>query len=278
MRTILKSLMVALCAGTLVAVPAPAIAAPPSNDTEAGAVPIDSVPFTHSMDASEATADGPRFCSTHATVFYTFTPSENVRVQVDTLGSEYDTALAVFTRDRAGDTQRVGCNNDRIGWASGLRLRAIAGTTYVLMVARCCGDPQDGRPGRSGGPLVLTLTEVTDVPLEVTIAVAGGTVDSTTGIATISATITCTNRSVVYAAGILRQVRQELFVARGWWGVYMPCTPDAPVAWSYEVDTETSVAFGTGAATFRRDYIEAYAGWRDWFTTYEAEVTPLQLA
>jgi hypothetical protein len=56
-----------------------------------------------------------------------------------------------------------------------------------------------------------------------------------------------------------------LFVARGWWWSYgEPCTPQAPVQWSLEVDTDTSVVFGPGTATLRRSWVNSYAGWGDW--------------
>jgi hypothetical protein len=278
MKTTLRGLITMLLAVTVVvSAGGPASASPPSNDVEARAIGVDTVPFTHSVDTSDANADGPRFCSSHASVFYTFTPSANVRVQVDTLGSDYDTTLAIYTRDDAGKVVQIGCDDDRFGDASGLRLRAVAGTTYVVMVSRCCGSPREGRPGRSGGPLELTVTKFSSASLEATLKVDRGTVDPNTGVATISGTITCTKRSIVYAEGVLRQLRQEVFVARGYWYADIACTPDAPVPWSMDVDTETSVVFGAGPATSRRYYLEAYAGWHSWFAAYEEEVSSLQL-
>ena len=278
MNTFMKVSMAMLFAVTVVLSTAgPAFASPPSNDTESGAVRVDAVPFTHAVDTTEATPDGERFCSSHASVFYTFTPSANVRIQVDTLGSEYNTTLAIYTRDDAGQVVEVACNDDRIGRASGLRLRAVAGTAYVFMVGRCCGNPSRGEAGRPGGPLVFTVSAVSSAPLEAAISVDGGTVDPNTGIATLSGTITCTKRSGVYAEGTLRQVRQGMFVARGYVTAYEVCSPDAPVPWSSEVDTDTSVIFGTGPAMFKPYYLSAYAGWHQGFETYEIEVSSLQL-
>lgn len=278
MKTTLRGLIPMLLAVTfVVSVGGPALASPPSNDVEARAIGVDTVPFTHSVDTSDANADGPRFCSSHASVFYTFTPSATVRVQVDTLGSDYDTTLAIYTRDELGKVGQIGCDDDRFGDASGLRLRAVAGTTYVVMVNRCCGNPREGRPGRPGGPLVLTVTKFSSASLLATLTVDRGTVDPSEGIATISGTITCSRRSIVYTEGVLNQLRQEVFVARGYWYAAIPCTPDAPVPWSMDVETETSVVFGAGPATSRRYYLEAYAGWHTWFGTYEEEVSSLQL-
>ncbi len=234
-----------------------AVAAPPSNDTEAGAIRIGSLPFTHSMDTSDATTDGPRICSTVASVFYSFTPAATTHVQIDLIGSEYDTTLGVYTRSDGGEVKRVKCNDDRFGYASGVRFRAQAGVTYFVMVSQCCGYR-----GSGGGPLVLTATKVTNVDLEFAFQVTGGTVDPNTGIATITGTATCNARSVVDREFALRQLRQGFFVARG--GVYLvvACTPDSPAEWSAEVDTETGIAFGTGPATLSTYEEDGYDGWR----------------
>ena len=263
MRTMGKVSIVVLIAAALGALPAPALATPPSNDAEAGAVSVEGVPFTHSTDTTEATGDGPTFCSNRRSVFYTFTPAADVRVQVDTLGSDYDTTLAIYTRDEGGHVRAVSCNRYRLGSAAGLRLRAEAGTTYLVMAARCCGNGSNGREGRPGGRLVITVTEVSDVPLDFVITIDGGTVDPSTGIATISGTITCTKRSIVYAEAELRQLRDGLFIARGGWYAYEICTPDDPVELSIEVDSYTSVAFDAGAARSKIWYSNVWAGWRE---------------
>ena len=64
-------------------------------------------------------ADGPRFCSNERSVFYAFTPAEDVYVQVDTLGSDYDTVLAIYTRDEAGRHRR-GSHATTTGCGSGV--------------------------------------------------------------------------------------------------------------------------------------------------------------
>src|SRR5262245_37122502 len=205
MKTIARfSVALVMALAVVASTGGPASASPPSNDTEQGAVPVDAVPFTHSVDATDATADGPRFCSSQASVYYSFTPSADVRVQVDTLGSEYDTELGIYTRDEAGKVDQLGCSDDRVGRASGLRLRAAAGVTYVFMVGVCCGNPSGDDPGEPGGPLVLSVTEVDNTPLETEMEVDTATRDRATGIVTVSGTVTCTRRSGVYAEGTLR--------------------------------------------------------------------------
>lgn len=235
-----------------------AAAAPPSNDTEAGAIEIGSPPFTHSMDTSDATTDGPRFCTTQASVFYSFTPDAAGRVQVDLIGSEYDTTLGVYTRTDAGKVQPVTCNDDRFGYASGVRFRAQTGVTYFLIVGRCCGHR-----GSGGGPLVLTAGLVTNVDLEYAIQLTSGTSDPATGLATLTGTVTCNERSTVYREANLRQLRQGIFLARGFFYISVVCTPGSPSQWSVEVDTKTGIAFGPGPAVIRTWYEFAYDGWRD---------------
>ena len=242
-----------------------AAAAPPSNDTEAGAIEIGSLPFTHSQDTTGATADGPRFCSSRASVFYAFTPDAAGRVQIDLIGSEYDTTLVVYTRSAGGDARRVTCNDDRFGSAAGVRFRAVAGVTYYLMIGQCCGHR-----GSGGGPLVLTATNVTNVALGYAIQVAGGTAEPDTGLATLTGTMTCNERSVGYREMTLRQLRQGIFVARAYFYFYVACTPDNPAEWSVEVDTDTGIAFGSGPATVRTWYEVAWDGWRDY--VYNQEV------
>jgi len=261
-RYSVAAVMVILVAGMGVGT---AGATPPSNDTEAGAIEIGSLPFTHSMDTSDANADGPRICSNRASVFYEFTPNTTSRVQVDLIGSQYDTTLGVYTRSHDGDAHRVECNNYRFNFTAGVRFRAQAGVTYFLMVAECCGHR-----GRGGGPLVLTATTVTNVALGYAFQLAGGTVDPATGLATLTGTMTCNERSAGYREMTIRQLRQGIFVARAYFYVYVECTPDIPAEWSVEVDTETGIAFGSGSASVRTWYEIAWDGWQDFL--YNEEV------
>ena len=245
-----------------------AAAAPPSNDTEAGAIEFGSLPFTHSQDTTGATADGPRFCSSLASVFYAFTPDAAGRVQIDLIGSEYDTTLGVYTR-AGGDVRRVTCNDDSLGFAAGVRFRAVAGVTYYLMVGQCCGHR-----GSGGGSLVLTAGKVTNTALEYAFQVAGGTVDPATGLATLTGTMTCNERSAGYREMTLRQLRQGIFVARVYFYISAECTPDNPVEWSVEVDTDTGIAFGSGPATLRTWYEVGWDGWRDYLYAPDLPTDP----
>jgi hypothetical protein len=236
----------------------PAAAAPPSNDRESGAIAIGPLPFTTSQDTSEATAGGPRFCASRASVFYSLSSAVTQRVQVDTIGSDYDTVLAVYRRTAAGRVRALDCNDDRFGVASGVRFRAAAGKTYFLMVGQCCSNV-----GGGGGELVLTATQVADVPLQFSLDVTGGTVDQATGLATLNGTLTCNERAFVFRDMMLRQLREGIFVARGFVGLEVSCTPGVVEQWSVEVDTETGIAFGPGPALLRTFFEFATDGFRD---------------
>ena len=235
----------------------PASAAPPSNDQESGATAIGALPFTTSQDTTEATASGPQFCPTRASVFYSFTPNATGRVQVDTIGSDYDTVLGVYRRTNTG-LRAMRCDDDRFGFTSGVRFRAVAGKTYFVMASRCCSNV-----GGGGGQLELTVTAVTDVVLDYEFDVTGGSVDQGTGLATLEGTLTCNERMVLFRDMSLRQFRDNFFVARGFFGFQSGCIPGVVDQWSVEVDTDTGVAFAPGSATVQSFFEFATDGFTD---------------
>jgi hypothetical protein len=238
-----RSFLVVLAVSALVLVWAPPAAAAPPNDSQSTAVEVPSIPFTYEQDTTGANGNGPRFCSNNTSVFFRFTSSDTARVQVDTIGSDYDTVLSIYTRD--GGVNPVRCNDDRFGLASGDRFRAHAGQTYYIMVAQCCGNGDS----YGGGNLVLRVDAVPTAPLQATLEVsATGTYDPVGGSATIGARLTCSTPAFVGLDGILRQVRSGLYLARGYASWYALCEPGTPVEWSIEVDSETSYAFGSGDA------------------------------
>lgn len=80
-----------------------AFAEPPSNDSVAQAEEV-TLPFADVTDTSEATTEvgepitdcDPR--PTQNTIWYSFTPTESGRVFFDTLGSDFDTIVAIYTK------------------------------------------------------------------------------------------------------------------------------------------------------------------------------------
>ena len=235
----------------------PAFAAPPANDTLGGAVVVSSLPFSYEEDTSQATSDGPTFCGNNASVFFRFAPSTSGRFQVDTFGSDYDTLLGVFS-GQGSSLKRLACDDDRFGFASAARFRGQAGTTYFIQVSVCCGH---GDESIGGGKLELTMDQVATASLDDTIAIQGGVTDPTTGIATLRGTMSCNQRSIVGVFAVMREVRQQIFVARVSLSFSVPCSP-GDSTWTVKVESETSVVFGPGQASLASVVVYAWDGFK----------------
>ncbi|NYF55783.1 PKD domain-containing protein [Micromonospora purpureochromogenes] len=139
----------------LVAVPTAAVAAP-GNDDFTAATRVESLPYSMTLDTSGATSDGtdPTGCSNNGSVWFSYTPTTDTRIQADTFGSDYDTVLSAWTGEQ-GSFTRVACNDDTNGTQSQVGFVVTAGTTYHFMVGSCCGDG-----GTGGGSLHFTVTEI----------------------------------------------------------------------------------------------------------------------
>ena len=96
MRNFPVAIVVAAIVGTFPVIEA--LAQPPSNDSRAGAVVVTSVPFSYAEDTSEATASGPKFCSNNGSVFFKLHAASDQDLQVDTIGSGYDTVASRSSR------------------------------------------------------------------------------------------------------------------------------------------------------------------------------------
>ncbi len=136
--------------------PAAAQAATAPNDGFAAATVITSLPFSTSEDTSQATSDpsDPAGCSSNGSVWFSFTPSSDMRLEADTFGSNYDTVLSAWTGTQ-GALNLVACNDDTNGAQSKITFAATAGTTYYFMAAQCCGDG-----GTGGGSLQFSVSQL----------------------------------------------------------------------------------------------------------------------
>ena len=109
----------------------------PANDAFASATVVGGLPFADTVATRKATkaADDPAACAGYVrSVWYRFTATSGQRVVVDTIGSGYDTLLAVYTGSQGNLTQ-VGCNDN----ANGTKQSRVAfdpanGTDYAVMV------------------------------------------------------------------------------------------------------------------------------------------------
>ena len=167
-------------------------AAPPSHDLFVNAKAIPGIPYTDIVNTTEATpateaaaliTDEPKVlvpCDGHpnlqagiATVWYKYTPTKNVEVHADTMGSNYDTYIAVWTGSSLGNLTLVACDDDQFGYVqSQVIFNATAGTTYYIQVAEYNGEisatsaskPAPEVQAQGGGNLAFHLTTFGDAP------------------------------------------------------------------------------------------------------------------
>ena len=136
------AMITAAVAALAVVLPGVAQAAPPSNDDFDASTIISALPFSAQMDTSEATgaSDDAGWCQgpdIGGTVWFSFTPTENIVLRATTAGSDYETVLSANTGGR-GDLQPVpgACS---VSSAATVTFLASAGTTYHFM--KRCGLP-----------------------------------------------------------------------------------------------------------------------------------------
>jgi hypothetical protein len=166
---------------------APAYAAPPANDTIAGAVTIGALPYSTTLDTSEATTDAVDVAAnancgapaTDASVWYSVMPTTDTTLLVDVSNSNYTAGVLVL----AGEPG----NLDIVTYGPGaVVFEAAAGTTYYLLII----DDQSDGVG-NGGTLVLNVGEPPPPPeIDVTVNPTAR-LNPQAGTVTVSGTITC---------------------------------------------------------------------------------------
>jgi hypothetical protein len=130
----------------------------PVNDNFANAKSISSLPFSDSVDNTNATVElgEPQFCAISPnTVWYAFTPASNGAVQVDMAGSAFsDTVLSLYQPVGPGlnGLSLIQCATNFNGR---IIFNAQAGTTYYL---------QAGSYSSGGGVLQLNVQKVPPPP------------------------------------------------------------------------------------------------------------------
>jgi hypothetical protein len=151
-----------------------------------------------------------------------FTPTADLSIEVNTIGSDYDTTLGVYTGS-PDSLSLIGCNDDFYGLQSAVHFEATANTTYFVMVGSCCGNGETG-----GGTLFFNIREFElPPPLDITLAVNAQGSFNQAGEATIGGTLTCnTETSFTNVFGTLRQRVGRDFIT-GDFGITLdpPCTP-----------------------------------------------------
>ena len=125
--------LLALGALAALAMPAPALAAPPANDAFTDATSISSLPFTDEGDLAGTTTETgePFFCSfMQQTVWYVFTPSSRTVVKADLDGSDPGVSFNAFQSfgGGIGGLGFLGC----VSFGGSMEFTAEANTTYYI--------------------------------------------------------------------------------------------------------------------------------------------------
>ncbi|HEY7021902.1 MAG TPA: peptidoglycan DD-metalloendopeptidase family protein [Ktedonobacterales bacterium] len=127
-----------------------------TNDDFSNAAPLATPPNHGSADTSSATTanDDPSSCgagvNSHS-VWYIYTPHLSRTTYLKTLGSNYDTVVAVWVNTR-GNLYLLACNDDADGsLTSRLSFLALNGATYYIEVMSFANGP--------GGTLVLDTSD-----------------------------------------------------------------------------------------------------------------------
>jgi Family of unknown function (DUF6299) len=234
-----------LTAGMVLVGPLPAQAAPPSNDTFAGAIVIGSVPFTTTTDTTEATTDADDAnananCgapATDASVWYSITPAADGALLVDVTNSDYPAGVLVVT-GTPGSFEVVACGPGRVGFST------TAGTTYHLLII---DDQSDGEG--NGGTLRMTVEAAPPPPtIDVTVDPIAQ-FNPRTGAVTLHGTVNCSG--VADFAFVDVELRQRVGRGEVYGGGSIDVTCDgADHRWSVEIYPfiGTKFAGGKGAS------------------------------
>jgi parallel beta-helix repeat protein len=202
---------------------------PPSNDDFDYAKTIRAIPYTDTLDTTEATtaSDDPGCIAGGGTVWYAFTPTQDTIIDASTSGSTYFAPLSAYSGSR-GSLQSLACGYDRV------TLTALAGQTVYFMVGSDFG---------SGGTLVFTVTGRPPLAIDVAINPVG-VVTPATGRATVYGTVTCTRPVPVTISGELRR-RLGRAIISGTFSLQVAC--EGLASWSADVISQNGLFTGGNA-------------------------------
>jgi hypothetical protein len=163
-------------------------------------------------------------------VWYAFTPTADVSVLIETLGSDYNTTLSVYTDVFTGSKSTpllVDCAyNPFPSQRSALAFQALAGKTYFIQV---------GSLGPAlGGNLTFNATEF---PISARID-PHVTFDPETGIGTVATTVTCTAPEFITAVATGIELLTDGTIGPSATEVARPlvtCDPDHPLSLTQQI-------------------------------------------
>lgn len=210
---------------------APASAAPPSNDTAATATPITALPFSDTLDTTEATTDDEDAAlntncgapATNGSVWYSVEATAPAYL-VDVSQSDFLAGVIVAT-GQPGALELVNCGPDSIAF------EAVSGQTYYIMAF-------SDDPAVVGGQLSIAVTEAEPAPKVSMTVNDTGKFNKKTGTATISGTYTCIGTAeLLVLQGRLQQEQAGDVQVGGNFDV-LGLTCDGTGEWSIEVTPE----------------------------------------
>jgi hypothetical protein len=217
----------------------PVLAAAPSNDSFAGRTVITALPYSESLDTSEATTEATDAelnteCGApalDASVWYQFTPATDIYLLVDVSESDYPAGVLVATGSPGAFGPVIACGPGAVAF------QATAGETYVFLVI---DDQSDG--GGNGGTLEIAVGEAPPPP-EIALTVNPvARFDSRTGSATLTGTVTCTDGASAFIDITLSQ-QVGRFTIRGFGFADAACDGTAQ-PWTAQVFGDTGLFKG----------------------------------
>jgi hypothetical protein len=197
-RTTLSAAVGAVLVAGLVGA-SPALAAAPANDTAGGAVDIQSLPFSATVDVSQATTDADDAalnaqCGapvTNNSVWYTFTPGSGVEgIVVNVSDSDFSAGALIAEPDGAGGWVVDACGPGATGTP------VVEGVTYRILAF-------SDTPGAPAETLQISVDTATVPAVELTVN-PKGKVDRQ-GNALISGTYTCSGGDFFSLSSSLKQ-------------------------------------------------------------------------
>jgi hypothetical protein len=197
-----------------------ALAAAPSNDLGSGATVIAALPYGESLDTSEATTDADDIqananCGapdTAASVWYSYTATEDGFLVADVSGSSYSAGVIVG-EGAPGALTLISCGPGGTGFS------VTAGHTYSILAF---DDQSDG--SGNGGTLDITVDVAPPPPtIEATVNPVAQ-FDSKSGGAYVSGTVTCDEGAEFAYVDIQLTQRVGRVLIRGYGSAEVSCT------------------------------------------------------
>lgn len=235
--------------GLVVAGPASvAFAAPPSNDNFANAEVVTSLPFSQSINTSEATTEpgDPDCAGNGPTVWYSFTAGFDGYVEANTFGSNYDTTLSAYTDDGSGGIGgQIDCNDDAAeSLQSRVKVPVTSGEVVYFMVGAFGSGP--------GGDLTFNLME-SGPPVAIDLFIDPvGSVTPKSGEVVLRGTLVCSGPAEVELSASLQQ-RAGRATISGFGFDFVACDGETP--WSLTIIGENGLFAGGNASAFVGAYV-----------------------